>query len=82
MAGGSFSEAERAILHSLAEMFQDKEDRDELRRILDEGVSLREIILAYKTDRRLVKKLKAWGTFIVLLASVGGALKAISLWIK
>ena len=48
LANGPFTEDERAALHSLAEMFQDKASRDELRRLVHEGTTLREIIMATK----------------------------------
>ncbi len=65
-----FSEEEQTALHSLAEIFQDKDTRDELRRLLTEGTTLREIVFAYKANRRFVSSLKAVGGLIVV---VGGA---------
>jgi len=56
-AESQFSSDERAALHSLAEMFQDKDSRDELRRLVHDGTTLREIILAYKTNRRVISTL-------------------------
>ena len=61
-AHATFSESQRAALHSLAEMFQDKASRDELRRLVHEGTTLREIIMAYKTNRRAVSTLKTIGS--------------------
>ena len=78
----AFNPSERATLHSLAEMFGDKDDRDQLRRLVQEGATLRELILAYKTQRRLVGSLKALGGFVVLIAAVVAALKGLSLWPK
>ncbi|MBO9453271.1 hypothetical protein J7426_23625 [Tropicibacter sp. R16_0] len=77
-----FSENERAALHSLAEMFQDKKSRDELRRLVHEGTTLREIILAYKTNRRVVSTLKTVGGLIILLGGSVAALKGLGLWPK
>ncbi|WP_181892953.1 hypothetical protein [Falsiruegeria mediterranea] len=77
-----FSVNERAALHSLAEMFQDKKSRDELRRLVHEGTTLREIILAYKTNRRLVSTLKTVGGLIMLLGGSVAALKGLGLWPK
>lgn len=77
-----FSEAERASLHSLAEMFQDKEDRDELRRLVHEGATLREITLAYKTNRRVISTLKTVGGLIVLGGGVAAVLKGLGFWPK
>lgn len=71
-ADSSFTEDERATLHSLAEMFSDKDDRDELRRLVHEGTTLREIILAYKTNKRVVSTLKALGGADCLGWRLGG----------
>ncbi len=78
----SFTEEERAVLHSLAEMFQDKDCRDELRRLVHDGATLRELILAYKTNRRAVSLLKAVGGLIVLGGATVAALKGLNLWPK
>ncbi|MFW2541590.1 hypothetical protein ACN2XU_03030 [Primorskyibacter sp. 2E107] len=78
----SFSESERAVLHSLAEMFQSKGERDLLRHIVQDGTTLREIILAYRTQRRMVATLKALGGLIVLFGASVGALKGLGLWPK
>lgn len=75
-----FTVAERATLHSLAEMFSDKEDRDELRRLLDQGVTIREITLAYKTNRRMISTLKAAGGLIILLGGSWTAIKGLGIW--
>lgn len=79
---GAFTEDERATLHSLAEMFSDKDDRDELRRLVHEGTTLREIILAYKTNKRVVSTLKTLGGLIVLAGGTVAALKGLNLWPK
>lgn len=78
----NFNEDERSALHSLAEIFQDKKDRDALRRLLDEGATLREIVVAYKTNRRVVSLLKAAGGLIVLAGGTVAALKGLNLWPK
>ncbi|QBF32132.1 hypothetical protein [Thalassococcus sp. S3] len=80
--GSPFTASERAVLHQLAEMFSEKEDRDHLRRLLEEGVTLKQIILAYKTNRRMMATLKAIGALIVLLAAVVGAIKSLNPWPK
>ena len=72
----AFSEEERATLHAVAEMFQDKDDRDELRQLLSEGATLSELVTAYKSRRWLIAWLKAAGGLIVLGAAVYGALQA------
>ncbi len=77
-----FTEDERATLHSLAEMFSDKDDRDELRSLVRSGATLHEIILAYKTNRRAVSLLKAAGGVIVLGGATVAALKGLNLWPK
>ena len=77
-----FTEDERATLHSLAEMFSDKEERDELRRLVHDGTTLREIILAYKTNRRVVSTLKTVGGLVVLAGGTVAALKGLNLWLK
>ncbi len=71
----SFSREERKVLHSLVEIFQDKECRDKLREIIRDGTTLRELIMAYKTQRRLVSYLKAVGGLVVLLAAVVAAVR-------
>lgn len=78
----NFTEDERAVLHSLAEMFSDKSSRDELRRLVHDGTTLREVVLAYKTNRRVVSILKAIGSLIVLLGGAVAALKGLNLWPK
>ena len=77
-----FSTDERATLHSLAEMFSDKDARDELRRLVQDGTTLREIILAYKTNRRAVSILKTVGGLVVLAGGTVAALKGFGLWPK
>lgn len=78
----AFSSNERAALHSLAEMFQDKDDRDQLRQLMHDGATLKEIILAFRTQRRMISSLKAVGGLIVLLGAAVAALKAMSMWPK
>jgi len=75
-----FTDDERAALHSLAEMFQLKEDRDELRRLVDSGTTLRELVMAYKVNRRMMTVLKASGGMIVLGAAVVAALRGLNIW--
>ncbi|WP_136441065.1 hypothetical protein [Pacificoceanicola onchidii] len=77
-----FSDAERRTLLSLAEMFQDKKERDLLRDIVRDGTTLREILLAYRTQRRLIAFLKAFGGLIVLAGAAVAALKGLNLWPK
>ncbi len=81
-AESNFTEDECATLHSLAEMFSDNDDRDELRRLVHEGTTLREIILAYKTNKRVVSTLKTLGGLIVLAGGTVAALKGLNLWPK
>lgn len=81
-AESQFSSDERAALHSLAEMFQDKDSRDELRRLVHDGTTLREIILAYKTNRRVISTLKTIGGLVVLVGGTVAALKGLNLWPK
>jgi radical SAM superfamily enzyme with C-terminal helix-hairpin-helix motif len=78
----AFTDEERAALHSLAEMLRDKDDRDLLRRLIHDGTTLREIILAYRTQRRLIAGLKATAGLIVLLGGAVAALKSLGLWPK
>jgi hypothetical protein len=75
-----FSDDERVALRSLAEMFQDRDDRDALRRLLLEGATIGEIVLAYRAQRRMVGALKATGGLIVLLGATVAALKGLNLW--
>lgn len=77
-----FTADERGALHSLAEMFQDKDDRDLLRQLVHDGTTLREIILAYRTQRRMVATLKAVGGMIVLGGASVAALKGLGWWPK
>jgi len=66
----AFSDTERAALHSLAEMFQDKNDRDALRRLLDDGATIKQLITAYRTQKGALLGIK----FIAgLIVAVGGA---------
>ncbi|WP_420012233.1 hypothetical protein [Tateyamaria sp.] len=81
-AESPFTKDQRATLHSLAEMFSDKDARDELRRLVHEGTTLREIILAYKTNKRVVSTLKTLGGLIVLAGGTVAALKGLNLWPK
>ena len=60
-------------------MFSHKEDRNELRRMLDEGATVRELVLAYKTNRRVISALKTTATLIVLAIAAIAALKSLSL---
>ena len=81
-AKSRFTEDERATLHSLAEIFSDKDDRDELRRLLHDGATLHALILAYKTNKRFVSILKTLGGLIVLVGGTVAALKGLGLWPK
>ena len=78
----SFSENERAVLHSMAEMFQDKDDRDQLRKLLSEGATLAQIITAYKSQRWLIGGLRAIGGMVVILGTALAALKGLGIWPK
>lgn len=78
----SFTEDERATLHSLAEMFSDKDARDELRQLVREGTTLRELVLAYRTNRRVISTLKTIGGLVVLAGGAVAALKGLNLWPK
>lgn len=77
-----FTREEKAILHSIAEMFQDKDDRDELRRILDDGRTLQDLILAYKTNRKVVSTLKALGAIAGAMLAIAAAAKQFGFWPK
>ncbi len=81
-ADSTFTEEERAALHSLAEMFNDKPARDELRQLVQEGATLRELVLAYRTNRRVVSTLKTLTGLIVLVGGAVAALKGLNLWPK
>ena len=81
-ADSQFSSDERAALHSLAEMFQDKDSRDELRRLVHDGTTLSEFILAHKTNRRVISTLKTIGGLVVLAGGTVAALKGLNLWPK
>ena len=76
----SFTQDERATLHSLAEMFEDKEDRDELRRLVQAGTTLRELVMAYKVNRRVMTVLKASGGLVVLIGLVVSTLRGLNIW--
>ena len=77
-----FTEEERATLHSLAEMFSNKDDRDELRQLVREGTTLHELVLAYRTNRRAVSTLKTIAALIGLIGGAVVALKGLNLWPK
>ena len=75
-----FTDSERGTLRSLAEMFGEKDDRDALRRIVADGGTLKEIILAYRTQKMVIGTLKAIGGLIVLAGAAFAALKGFGLW--
>jgi hypothetical protein len=72
-----FTEDELATLRSLAETFQDKDERDNLRRILGEGVTIKEIVLAYRTQRRMISTLKAIAGFVAIIGAAYAGLKTL-----
>jgi len=77
-----FTADERKVLHSLAEMFSEKDCRDELRQIVHEGATVRELIMAYRARNRLVKSLQTIGGLIILLGGAIAALRGMNLWFK
>lgn len=77
-----FTQEERQVLHSLAEMFSEKDCRDELRILVQDGATIRQLILAYKTNKRVVSTLKTVGGLIVLGGATVAALKGLNLWPK
>ncbi|MEH6836651.1 MULTISPECIES: hypothetical protein [Falsihalocynthiibacter] len=77
-----FTELERLALHSLAEIFQDKPARDDLRRLVQEGTTLKEIILAYRTQRRMMSSLKAVASLIAVVGAAYAALKTLGVFPK
>lgn len=82
MASRPFTDEEEAALRSLAEMFSDRDSREELTFLMREGTTLQEIILAYKINRRVISGLKAIGGLIVLAGGTVAALKGFNLWPK
>ncbi len=75
----AFSETERATLHSLAEMFQDKDERDQLRALIAEGATITKIVQAYRTQRGVVSFLKAASGLIVVLGAAWAVLKGMGI---
>ena len=82
MAHRPFTEDEQTALRSLAEVFSDKESREDLTVLVREGTTLQEIILAYKINRRVIARLKTIGGLIVLAGTTVAALKGLNLWPK
>lgn len=66
----AFTDAERAALHSLAEMFSLKEDRDTLRELVKSGVTIKDLVFAYKYQKTSWRLAKWVAGFITI---VGGA---------
>lgn len=75
-----FTEDERGTLRSVAEMFSDKDDRDQLRALLSEGATIKQLIQAYKTQRGIVGLLKGVAGLIVVLSAAFAAVKGLNLW--
>lgn len=75
-----FAENERAVLHSLAEMFADKRDRDELRKLVNEGATLRQLILAYRSQRLAFAFIKGLAGFIVIIGGAAAMVKGSGIW--
>ncbi len=76
----NFTPDERQVLHSLAEMFSEKDCRDELRQIVREGATVRELIMAYRTRNRLVKSLQTVGGLIILVGGTVAAIRSLGFW--
>ena len=75
-----FTEDQLTVLQSVAEMFGEKKDRDMMRALLDQGATIREITMAYRTQRMMVRTLKAVGGLIVLGGASAAALKGLGFW--
>lgn len=72
-----FTEREEAALRSLAEMFSDKDDRDKLRNIVEEGATIAELILAYRTKAWAIAALKGTATMIVAVAGAYAVVRGV-----
>lgn len=75
MTEGPFDEDERKTLHTLAEMFEDKADREALRVILKQGVTITQLVHAYRGQKYLVNSLKATGGLLIIVGGGWAVLK-------
>lgn len=73
--GDNFTIEEKAALRSLAEIFPKHEDREKLRELIRQGVTITQLVDAYKGQRWFVSVLKT-------TAAILAALTAIFLFIK
>lgn len=76
----AFSETERSALHSLADMFQDREERDQLRSLISEGATITKIVQAYRTQKGVIGFLKAFAGLIVVIGGAAAVLRGSGLW--
>ena len=65
-------------LRSIADMFPDKNDREELRVIVSEGATIKELANAYRTQKGVVSFLKASSGLIIVMGGAYAVLKGIS----
>ena len=65
----AFTDRERAALHSLAEMFSEKEDRDTLRELVKAGVTIKDLVFAYKYQKTSWRLAKWVASFIAALGA-------------
>ncbi|MEY8143008.1 hypothetical protein [Falsihalocynthiibacter sp. CO-5D18] len=77
-----FSETERATLASVADMFAVKKDRDDFRELVRSGATVREMVLAYRTQKRMISTLKAVASLIAVLGAAYAALKQFGVFPK
>ncbi|MEH6834799.1 hypothetical protein [Falsihalocynthiibacter arcticus] len=77
-----FSETERATLASVADMFAVKKDRDDFRELVRSGATVREMVLAYRTQKRMISTLKAVASLIAVLAAAYAGLKQFGVFPK
>lgn len=76
----AFNESERAALHSLADMFGKSEDREKLRILLRQGVTLTQLVDAYKGQRWFIGTLKTLGVMAVAGTAIAAAAKGVATW--
>lgn len=77
-----FNETQHATLTSLADIFEVKEDRDDFRELLRSGATVREMVLAYKTQKRMISTLKAVASLIAMIGAAYAALKQFGVFPK
>ena len=74
----AFSETERATLHSVAEMLGDRDDRDQLRQIIQSGATIKDLVFAYKYQKTTWRIVKWAASSMAILAAGAAAITQLS----